>query len=218
MHKRDTFASMAGSIPRATVARLPLYLQCLEAMSQEIVSSDQLATTAGVNSAKVRKDLSYLSPKGTRGVGYDVKELKELISVKLGRMASSVVAIVGAGNLGQALADYEGFADHGFTVAALFDIDPKIVGTTVGGTRVYHIDELESVIAAEAIAIGMITTPEAPAQEVANKMAAAGVRSILNFAPAILKVPEGVEVRRVDLSTELQILSYYLNVEKDVAG
>lgn len=209
---------MAGSIPRATVARLPLYLYCLNGMSQSIVSSDQLATTAGVNSAKVRKDLSYLSPRGTRGVGYDVEELKQLIAVRLGRTAPPVVAIVGAGNLGQALAGYDGFVEHGFTIAALFDTDQAKVGKTVGGTRVYHLDELDEIVAGEAISIGMITTPEGAAQEVANRLAAAGVRSILNFAPAILKVPEGVEVRRVDLSTELQILSYYLNVDRDEAG
>jgi redox-sensing transcriptional repressor len=187
-------------------------------MSQLIVSSDQLATTAGVNSAKVRKDLSYLSPRGTRGVGYDVEELKQLIAVRLGRTAPPVVAIVGAGNLGQALAGYDGFVEHGFTIAALFDTDQAKVGKTVGGTRVYHLDELDEIVAGEAISIGMITTPEGAAQEVANRLAAAGVRSILNFAPAILKVPEGVEVRRVDLSTELQILSYYLNVDRDEAG
>ena len=133
-------------------------------------------------------------------------------------IARAALAIVGAGNLGQALAGFEGFSEHGFTVAALFDTDPAKVGNTVGGTRIYHLDELGSVVAGEAITIGMITTPEGPAQEVADKLAAAGVRSILNFAPAILKVPEGVEVRRVDLSTGLQILSYYLNIEKDAAG
>lgn len=204
-----------ASIPRATVARLPLYLQCLEAMTEPIVSSDQLAATAGVNSAKVRKDLSYLSPQGTRGVGYDLAELRQLIAARLGRTADWMVAIVGAGNLGQALAGFDGFAEHGFRVAALFDTDPAKVGTTIEGKLVHHLDDLEAVIGAEGIAIGMITTPEAPAQEVADKLAAAGVRSILNFAPAILKVPRGVEVRRVGLSTELQILSYYLNVEAE---
>lgn len=209
---------MVGSIPRATVARLPLYLLCLEAMSQPVVSSDQLASVAGVNSSKVRKDLSYLKPRGTRGVGYDVKELKQLIAIRLGRTASTVVAIVGAGNLGQALAGYGGFAESGFSIAALFDTDPAKVGRMVGGARVYHLDELDAVVAGEAIAIGVITTPEEPAQEIADRLAAAGVRSILNFAPTILKVPKGVEVRRVDLSTEMQILSYYLNVERGGAG
>lgn len=204
-----------ASIPRATVARLPLYLQCLEAMTEPIVSSDQLAATAGVSSAKVRKDLSYLHPQGTRGVGYDLAELKLLIAARLGRTADWMVAIVGAGNLGQALAGFAGFAEHGFRVAALFDTDPAKVGTMIEGKPVHHIDDLEAVVGSEGIAIGMITTPEEPAQEVADKLAAAGVRSILNFAPAILKVPRGVEVRRVDLSTELQILSYYLNIEAD---
>ena len=204
---------MAGLIPRATVARLPLYLQCLEELTQEIVSSDQLADSAGVNSAKVRKDLSYLQPGGTRGVGYDVAELMKLISVRLGRTAASMVAIVGAGNLGQALAGFEGFAEQGFRVAAVFDTDPSKVGTMVAANKVHHIDDLGDVIHRKRITIGVITTPGESAQQVADELAEAGVRSILNFAPAILKVPEGVEVRRVDLSAELRILSYYLNVD-----
>ena len=205
---------MAAQIPRATVARLPLYLQCLEGMAQEIVSSDQLATTAGVNSAKVRKDLSYLGPQGTRGVGYDVAELKALIFDRLGRAAPSVVAIVGAGNLGQALAGHERFEEQGFRVAALFDTDASKVGTMVSGHKVHHVDQLSAIIDTERVTIGMITTPEESAQAVADSLTAAGVRSILNFAPTILKVPEGVAVRRVDLSTELQILSYYLHLDK----
>lgn len=204
---------MGAEIPRATVARLPLYLQCLEAMSENIVSSDQLAMTANVNSAKVRKDLSYLQPQGTPGVGYSVEELKGLIASRLGRSAPSAVGIVGAGNLGQALAAYDGFAEQGFRVAALFDPDPAKVGQVVGQATVFDVSDLSDVVKAEGIAIGMITTPEDVAQKMADELAAAGVRSILNFAPAILKAPDGVEVRRVDLSTELQILSYYLHVD-----
>ena len=196
------------------MTRLPLYLLCLEGMSQEIVSSDQLAQRAGVSSAKVRKDLSYLGPQGTRGVGYDVAELKELIAVRLGRSDSfAKVAIVGAGNLGQALAGFDGFTESGFQVGALFDSDPDKIGTSIAGLPVHHIEDIEMVVKEEGVLIGMITTPEDGAQEVADALAAAGVRSIVNFAPTVLKVPEGVEVRRVDLSTELQILSYYLNVD-----
>ena len=196
------------------MTRLPLYLHCLEGMSQDIVSSDQLAEDAGVSSAKVRKDLSYLSPQGTRGVGYDVAELKELIAARLGRSDTFAnVAIVGTGNLGQALAGFDGFSEGGFQVGALFDTDPKKVGTSIAGVVVRHVDDIAAVVKEESVVIGLITTPEDAAQQVADALAAAGVRSIVNFAPAVLKVPEGVEVRRVDLSTELQILSYYLNVE-----
>ena len=211
---RDTVAPMVGPIPRATVARLPLYLHCLGGMDSDIVSSDQLAETAGVSSAKVRKDLSYLSPQGTRGVGYEVSELKELISNRLGRGEEyATVAVVGAGNLGQALAGFDGFSDSGFQVGALFDTDPTKVGTQISGLPVHHVDNMEVVVKEEGVVIGMIATPEGAAQQVADALAMAGVRSIVNFAPAVLKVPEGVEVRRVDLSTELQILSYYLHVE-----
>lgn len=183
-------------------------------MDQAIVSSEQLAESARVSPAKLRKDLSYLRPSGTRGVGYEVAELRRLIAARLGRSEPSVVGIVGAGNLGQALAGYDGFDEHGFRVVALFDVHPEKVGTTAWGKRIHHVDELEEVVEAENIVIGMIATPQGSAQEVADKLAAAGVRSILNFAPSILRVPEGVEVRRVDLSTELQILSYYLHAEK----
>lgn len=205
---------MAGAIPRATVARLPLYLQCLEGMhvGQRIVSSEQLGRMAGVNSAKVRKDLSHLGPHGTRGVGYDAEELRRLISQKLGRTGPSGVAIVGAGNLGQALAGYDGFDERGFRVAAIFDTDTTKIGESLNGILVEHIDEMADVVKDRNVSIGIITTPPEAAQEAADRLAAAGVRSILNFAPAVLRLPPGVEVRRVDLATELQILGYYQHV------
>ena len=200
-------------IPEATVGRLPIYLRALldfaEARDEMTVSSDELAGMAGVNAAKVRKDLSYLGSYGTRGVGYDVEYLLYQISRELGLTHDWPVAIAGIGNLGRALASYKGFSERGFRIAALFDIDDEVVGSEVGGLEVRHIDDLKEVVADEAIAIGIITTPPLAAQEVAERIVDAGIKSILNFAPAIVHVPPDVTVRKVDLSIELQILSFY---------
>jgi redox-sensing transcriptional repressor len=173
------------------------------------VSSDQLAEAAGVNSAKVRKDLSYLGSYGTRGVGYDVEYLIYQVRRELGLEQDWSVAIVGVGNLGHALANYRGFVERGFRVAALLDVDVDRVGERVGELTVDHIDDLDRVVKEEQVAIGIIATPAAAAQEVCDRLVAAGVTSILNFAPAHLQVPAGVSLRKVDLSTELQILSFH---------
>ncbi|MDH3470067.1 MAG: redox-sensing transcriptional repressor Rex [Acidimicrobiia bacterium] len=204
---------MKGTIPRATVKRLPLYLQVLEDLppAERTVSSGQLARAAGVKAANVRKDLSFLGSNGVRGVGYDAAQLRNQIARKLGRMDACPVAIIGAGNLGQALSGYPGFIDRGFEVAGLFDVDASKVGATYYGIVVESVDGLEKAIEQRGVSIGIITTVPAAAQDIADRLAAAGIRSILNFAAVTLEVPEGVEVRRVDLSTELQILSYYLH-------
>src|SRR5437763_16648208 len=190
-------------IPEATVARLPLYLRSLlEAAEAKTttVSSERLAEMAGVNAAKVRKDLSYLGSYGTRGVGYDVEYLLFQISRELGLTQDWPVAIVGVGNLGHALANYRGFSARGFRVVALVDADTEKVGERVGELAVRHLDELPRIAADESVAIGIIATPAAAAQEVADRLVAAGVSAILNFAPAVLTVPEGVWLRKVDLS------------------
>ncbi len=173
------------------------------------MSSDALAGATGVNSAKVRKDLSHLGSYGTRGVGYDVEFLVYQISRELGLTQRWAVAIVGVGNLGQALANYGGFASRGFRVAALIDVDAARVGERVTGLSVRHHDELCTVVREETVSIGVIATPAAAAQDVCDRLVAAGVRSILNFAPAVLSVPAGVDVRKVDLSLELQILAFH---------
>ena len=199
-------------IPDATVARLPLYLRALTALSERsvpTVSSEELAAAAGVNSAKLRKDFSYLGSYGTRGVGYDVEYLVYQISRELGLTQDWPVVIVGIGNLGHALANYGGFASRGFRVAALLDADPALAGQTAAGLPVRHMDELEEIIRAEHVSIGVITTPPGAAQQVCDRLVAAGVTSILNFAPTVLSVPEGVDVRKVDLSIELQILAFH---------
>jgi redox-sensing transcriptional repressor len=200
------------AVPDATVARLPVYLRALHALADEghaTVSSEELAAVAGVNSAKLRKDLSHLGSYGTRGVGYDVTMLVDQISTTLGLTRCWSVALVGIGNLGHALAGYAGFASRGFRIAALLDHDPDRVGEVVNGIRVSHIDDLPAIAAEHRISIGVIATPGAAAQEVCDRLVAAGVTSILNFASHVLTVPEGVDVRKVDLSIELQILSFH---------
>ncbi|MFP5327867.1 MAG: redox-sensing transcriptional repressor Rex [Acidimicrobiia bacterium] len=199
-------------IPEATVARLPVYLRSLLDAHQsgtQTISSERLATLSGVNAAKVRKDLSYLGSYGTRGVGYDVEYLLYQVNRELGLTQDWPVAIIGIGNLGHALANYRGFSARGFRVAALLDTDVNKVGERVGELSVLHIDDLPEIVAKEGIAIGIIATPSPSAQEVADRLVEAGVRSILNFAPSVLNVPDGVSLRKVDLSIELQILSFY---------
>ncbi|PZS30075.1 MAG: redox-sensing transcriptional repressor Rex [Pseudonocardiales bacterium] len=199
-------------IPDATVARLPIYLRALHTLAdagQRTVSSEELATVAGVNSAKLRKDLSHLGSYGTRGVGYDVAVLVDTISQALGLTQRWAVALVGVGNLGHALAGYAGFASRGFRIAALLDADPDRVGERLHGMVVRHIDELPAVVAEGSVSIGVIATPANAAQDVCDRLVAVGVTSILNFAPCVLSVPDNVDVRKVDLSIELQILSFH---------
>jgi redox-sensing transcriptional repressor len=198
-------------LPEATIARLPEYLRALHNLEDgsDTISSEALAAAAGVNSAKLRKDLSHLGSYGTRGVGYDVALLIEQIEYVLGLDQRRAVCLVGVGNLGHALAGYAGFASRGFRIVALFDADPAKVGERINGLNVRHIDELRRVAVEEAIAIGVIATPASAAQAVADELVAAGVTSILNFAPCVLSVPPNVDVRKVDLAIELQILSFH---------
>jgi redox-sensing transcriptional repressor len=199
-------------IPEASVARLPVYLRALHGLAESgstTVSSEALAAAAGVNSAKVRKDLSHLGSYGTRGVGYEVDELVEHISGVLGLTQRWSVVLVGVGNLGHALAGYGGFASRGFRIAGLVDADPSRVGEVIAGVTVRHMDDLDEVVRAGGVSIGVIATPADAAQEVCDRLVAAGVTSILNFAPAVLQVPAGVDLRKVDLSIELQILSFH---------
>jgi redox-sensing transcriptional repressor len=199
-------------IPEATVARLPVYLRALVGLAERGIrtcSSEELAGAAGVNSSKLRKDLSYLGSYGTRGVGYDVEYLRYQIAREIGVTQDLPVVIVGIGNLGHALANYAGFYSRGFRIVALLDSDPDRLGQRVGALPIRGYDELEQVVAHEHVAIGVIATPAAAAQHVCDRLVAAGVTSILNFAPTVLSVPEGVDVRKVDLSIELQILAYH---------
>jgi redox-sensing transcriptional repressor len=202
----------ARSIPEATVARLATYLRVLSLLADRsvtTVSSEELAAAAGVNSAKLRKDFSYLGSYGIRGVGYHVDTLIEQLSRTLGLTTSRSVVLIGIGNLGQALAGYGGFASRGFQVAALVDADPERIGTTIRGLRVRPIDELEQVVAENAITMAVITVPASAAQDICDRLVRYGVTSILNFAPVVVSVPPHVDVRKVDLAAELQILSFH---------
>jgi redox-sensing transcriptional repressor len=198
-------------IPEATVGRLPVYLRVLQEGvdgSHSTVSSQRLAELTGVNAAKVRKDLSYLGTYGIRGVGYDVRLLVYRIQRELGLTQDWPVAIVGFGNLGRALANYKGFGEKGFRIAAIFDADDTKVGERIGEISVKHTDDLKEVCRDEEIAIAIIATPAASAQEVAERLSDAGVKAILNFAPVVISVPDAT-IRKVDLSMELQILTFY---------
>ena len=207
-------------IPEATVARLPLYYRALVEMAEQripTVSSERLAEMAGVNAAKVRKDFSYLGSYGTRGVGYDVEYLLFQISRELGLTQDWPVVIVGIGNLGAALANYRGFSARGFRIVALVDADPAKCGKEVGGLVVEPLRDLPRIVTEREVAIGIIATPASAAQEVAELLVSAGVTSVLNFAPTVIAVPPGVSLRKVDLSIELQILSFYQQ-RRDEAG
>src|ERR1700712_1944060 len=200
-------------IPEATVARLAVYLQVLSAGPQVadsdgIVSSAGLAAAAGVNPAGLRRDLSFLGSHGVRGVGYDAAKLINEIRRVLGAHHAFRVALIGVGNLGRALSGYAGFAGRGFDIAGLFDVDPAKVGRPVGGLTVRHVSELASVCRSEGITIGVIAPPEEAAQDAADALVAAGIFSILDFAPGMVAVPPGVEVRRVDLGLALQMLAF----------
>lgn len=199
-------------ISEATVVRLPVYQRILAELLRggtTTVSSEQLAAGARVNAAKVRRDLSVLGSFGTRGTGYDVAFLISQIDRALGVGRDWPVAVVGVGNLGRALVNSEGFSSRGFRVAAVFDVDPAIVGRRVGPVVARHVDELPTLAGAGRPAIGVVATPAAAAQEVADALVAIGVKSILNFAPRVLTVPPDVLLRYVDLSIELQVMSFY---------
>jgi redox-sensing transcriptional repressor len=214
----STAKSDPRRIPEATVARLPVYQRILEEMLRSgttTVSSEVLASAARVNAAKVRKDLSLLGSFGTRGAGYDAAFLIDQIDRQLGLDRVWPVVIAGIGNLGRALARSQGFAARNFRVAALLDTDPGIIGEEVDGVVIHHPDELARVAAEVPLAIGVITTPASVAQRVADTMVGAGVLSILNFAPCVVEVPSEVHLRYVDLSIELQVMSFYQSRRED---
>lgn len=202
--------STRRGVPEATVGRLPGYLRALTSLAEQghhSVSSEALAAETGVRSAQVRKDLSSLGSYGVRGVGYDVVRLSEQISAELGLSEDRPVVIVGMGNLGRALAAYDGLATRGFHIVALVDNAPDVLGQEIHGLVVQPLAALDP--ARTPVAVGVITTPADAAQEVADRLVALGVRSILTFAPTVLRVPEDVHVRAVDLATELQVLAFH---------
>ncbi|WP_443022562.1 redox-sensing transcriptional repressor Rex [Sinomonas sp.] len=202
----------AKRLPSAVVSRLTVYVRALNgfvAEGIERVSSDALAEASGVSSATLRKDLSQLGSYGTRGVGYEVENLLQHLSAALGLTRDWRVAIVGAGNLGRALARYGGFETRGFEVVALLDSDPELIGNEVGWLRVTDAANLEAIFRRTRANMAVLALPGSAAQAACDRVVSAGVRSILSFAPTILQVPRGVTLRKVDMATELQILAYH---------
>lgn len=201
-----------GGLPAATISRLVAYLGVLNTLAAQGVSrisSGELAQSAGVNPAQLRKDLSHLGSYGTRGVGYEVEYLRAQLGVRVGSAQQWSVIIVGVGNLGRALINNAGFAARGFAVTGLFDIDPSLVGTGIEGRTVLALGELAGSLDHPERTIGVITTPQHEAQRVCDELVSAGIKSVLNFAPVNLSAPQAVTVRRVDLGSELQILAYH---------
>lgn len=197
-------------VPDSTAARLPLYLRVLADLNAVSVSSDELAAACGVSSAQLRKDLSFVGTRGVRGVGYDVRGLRDALAAELGMHHDWPVVIVGGGNLGLALAGYAGFVARGFRVVGLVDADRLRTGEAVGdGLVVQPMDDLAKIIRRTHCVIGIIATPAATAQSVADALVAAGVTGILNFAPIVLTAPSGVSIRDVDLGVELQLLAFH---------
>lgn len=199
-------------IPPASLTRLTVYLRVLGTMMTEgieRVSSEELAEAAGVNSPKLRKDLSYLGSYGTRGVGYDVPYLSGQISAALGLTLAWRVVIVGAGHLGRALAGYPGFGSRGFEVVALFDADQMSIGQEVGWLRISPVEALESELQKTRANMAVLAVPAEAAQEMCDRLVSAGISSILSFAPVVLQAPQHVQIRKVDMATELQILAYH---------
>lgn len=210
-HAAQVYRELVNEIPKATVVRLPRYLRLLEdlAASKDVVSSEELAAAAGANAANVRRDLSHLDFHGVRGIGYSVAELKARIRQELGIAERQRVAILGAGNLGRALANYGGLSRRGFDVVALYDTDVRKIGSKVGSITIQDLDLLDGDCTSKSFEIAILAVPAVAAQQVADRLVEHGIRSILNFAPVRVNVPEKVSVRQVDLSMELQVLSYY---------
>ena len=209
-------AAKRGKIPEATVARLPIYYRALSQLFEKgaaRVSSEELAEVTGVTSAKLRKDLSHLGTYGTRGVGYEVEYLRFQIAREMGLNNDWLVVIVGLGNLGRALARYGGFGSRGFKIVGLFDHDSKLVGTKVktgkSEIEIMPANQLSKMAKQLKARLGVIAVPAEVAQKACDDLVSAGVTSILNFAPVHLSTPTGVDVRRVDLASELQILAFH---------
>lgn len=202
-------------IPEATIIRLSVYSRYLTEVDRKgiiTISSGEIAEGVGVSPAQVRKDLAYFGEFGTRGVGYNVKDLRRHILRILGLGQDWSVALVGIGNLGLALSTYKGFRERGFIITSIFDNDPKKIGTTINGVEVNSIDQLEETAAANKTQIGIIAVPSTFAQEVADKLVNSGAKAILNFAPGVLNVPPEVELRNVDLAVNLEVLTFNVGV------
>jgi redox-sensing transcriptional repressor len=205
---------LAEPVSELTTNRLSVYLRCLSALDAEgvrTISSQALAEQFHLNAAQIRKDLAYFGEFGVRGIGYYVKELRRHLRQILGLDRGVRVAIMGAGNLGLALADYAGFRDDGFEIVALFDtLKEKIGRRSRGGVLIYDIRDFRKIVKREQIGIAVMAVPAAAAQLVVNAVVAAGVHAILNFSPGAVKVPRGVKLKTMDLTVSLESLSFFL--------
>lgn len=211
---------MRDRIPEGVIERLPAYLNVLIQMRADgefTVSSARLGELTSVNPAQIRRDLTYFGSFGKRGVGYDVQTLVERIQHILGSDHTHRLALVGAGNLGSAIAGYNGLRQHGFLVTSVFDNDPRKIGSRIGDIVVQPVDDMERTLRKQGIRIAVIAVPPEAAQDVADRLAAAGVRVILNYTPVIVRVPEGVTLHNTDPVQELLHTLYYLSRQEGVA-
>jgi len=200
-------------IPRKTIYRLSVYLRCLQRLksnSIRTVSSEALAKAAGVKSTQLRKDLTYFGQFGTRGLGYDVEQLAQMITDRLGTNSLQPVILIGVGNLGSALLAYRGFEKEGFEIVGAFDLMAGQKRAKENSTPVHHMEKLPEFIHARGVRMAILTVPATAAQEVTNSLVQAGITGILNFAPIVLQVPEEVVVNNVNLAIELENLSYFI--------
>jgi redox-sensing transcriptional repressor len=205
--------SKTPKISEAVVRRLPIYLrylQYLQDVNIQTVSSQELGQKLDMNPAQIRKDLAYFGEFGRKGIGYEVVYLIEKIKQILKLDRNIRVAVVGAGHLGIALSNYNRNLKGNLSISAIFDVDPKKIGNKIGNMEIYHLDQLRKVVQEQSIEMAIVTVPAEAAQKVVDRLADAGVKTILNFAPVNLKVPSGVYLRNADLTTELQSLAYYL--------
>jgi redox-sensing transcriptional repressor len=204
----------AEQVSELTTNRLSVYLRCLSALEESgarTISSQALAEQFHLNAAQIRKDLAYFGEFGVRGVGYYVRDLKRHLRQILGLDRKLRVAIMGAGNLGLALADYPGFRQEGFEISALFDtLREKVGQQSRGGVPIYDIHDLKKVARREGVRIAVIAVPAASAQNVLNLVVAAGIKAVLNFSPGALEVPSDVKLKSVDLTVSLESLSFFL--------
>ncbi|NPV66842.1 MAG: redox-sensing transcriptional repressor Rex [Anaerolineae bacterium] len=204
---------MTPEIPDIVIGRLPIYLRELTLLREEgyeVTSSHELGQRLGISSAQIRKDLSWFGPFGKQGTGYAIAYLQEQLKKILHLDREWQVALVGAGDLGRALARYGGFAHRGFRITRIFDNDPAKIGSYVGNIKVLSIRVMKEEIERIGIQVAMVAVPASAAQQVTDALVAAGVRAILNYAPIVLAVPEGVHVQHIDPAAHLQHMTYYL--------
>lgn len=217
MPKRPAGPQKQKSIPEPTIARLPRYLRSFnefERKNHTIISSKELAGVSGINPSQVRKDLAYFGQFGRRGIGYEVRKLDVKMREILGLHKTWGIALVGAGNLGTALLQYGGFAKAGFKIEAAFDVDPSKVGWELEGVRIWAASAIRTIVREKKIEIAVMAVPASQAQRTADELVDGGIRAILNFAPCLLNYPKSVLVRNVDLASELEHLTYFLEKSK----